>query len=301
MSGFIVYIFKTDAEKLLANAGRRASGSLFGQWTSTGNPVVHVIMGKEEARTEGKRLYEAYRLCNIGEWRTVDRDDRDGRQRIAQTVYYEKQNRTRILILDISNIAGIIPYLFEPVFTQPPTQYCELRDLGGDVELLEGENPFSSVRKGHRNPSQIATMVNPPPSYQQHAPVPRSHDQEWYAPSSQTREVDIPSFQWYSKQKDLQYVIKELKRFADGELDISRDTITSDLTVKFTDKHYRRQWTVKFPSRFPKDGAIVSHKTRSSSGTDFSSLGNPKEPSCHDVHEAMSRIVRHITVKGPVR
>lgn len=296
MSSFTVYIFKTDADKLLASAGRRANGSLFGQWTSTGNPVVHAIMGKEEARTEGKRLYEAYRLCNIGEWRTVDRDDRDERQRIAEMVYYEKQNRTRILILDIrnmSNMADIIPYLFKP------TEYHKLTGQVGVVELLEGENPFNSVRKGHRNPSQIATMVNPPPSYQQHAPVPRSHDPEWYAPRSQTREVDIPSSQWYSKQEDLQFVIKELKRVADGELDISRDTITNDLTVKFTDKYYRKQWTVKFPSCFPKDGAIVSHITRSSSGTEFPRLAHPKEPSCHDVREAMNRILRHIT-KGPI-
>jgi len=295
MSGFTVYIFKTDAEKLLADAGRQASGLLFGQWTSTGNPVVHVIMGKEEARTEGKRLYEAYRLCNIGEWRNVYRDDRDGRHRIAQTVNYEKQSRTRILILDINVRAGITPYLYQP------TQYYELRDQVGVVELLEGENPFNRVRRSHRNPSQISTMVNPPPSYQQHTAGPQSHDPGWYAPSSQTREVDIPSYQWYSKEKDLQCVFKELKRFADGELDISRDTLTNDLTVKFTDNYHGRQWTVKFPSRFPKDGATVSHKTRSSSGTDFSSLGNPKEPSCHDVHEAMSRIVRHITGKGPVR
>jgi len=75
MSGFTTYIFKTDAGTLTANAKSEASGSLFGLWTSTGNPVVRVIMGKEETKTKGQRLYEAYRLCNIGEWRTVDRND----------------------------------------------------------------------------------------------------------------------------------------------------------------------------------------------------------------------------------
>ena len=304
MSSFTAYIFKTDSDTLLANARREASGLLFGQWTSTGNPVVHVVMGKEEGRSKGHSLYEAYRLCNIGEWRTVDRNDRDGRQRIAETVYHEKQSRRtapgKTLIIDIDYVTGITPYLYTTGFTQSPTPRCELREQVGKVELLGGENPFTMVVRGHRNPSQISTMVSPP-AYQTYAVVPRSHDAGRYAPSSQTQEVRIFSHQWYSNEKDLQVVVKELKRIADGELDISRDTINHDLTVMFTDDLYGRLWTVKFPPGFPMDGAKVSYKTRSSCGSDYPSLRDPKQPSVRDVRQAMERIVRHITGKGPIR
>ena len=306
MSSFTVYLFKTDADTLTANAKSGASGSLFGLWTSTGNPVVRVIMGKEEAKTEGKRLYEAYRLCNIGEWRTVDGNDRDGRSHIAQSVHCEKQRGQaaagKILILDINNLTGITPYLYTLVFIQTATQRCELWDQVGVVELLDGENPFNRGRRGHRNPSQISTIVNPPPAYQPYTVVPRSHDAGRYAPSSQTQEVRISSQQWYSNEKDLQVVVKELKRIAAGELDISRDTIDHDLTVMFTDDCHGRLWTVKFPSGFPMDGAEVSYKTRGSCGSDHDpSLRDRKEPSFRDVRQAMERIVRHITGKGPIR
>ena len=309
MSSFTVYLFKTDANTLLT-AKSGASGSLFGLWTSTGNPVVRVIMGKEEAKTEGQRLYEAYSLCNIGEWRTVDRNDRDGRSRIAQSVHCEKQcgqaTAGKILILDINYLTGITPYLYTLVFIQTPTQRCELWDQVGVVELLDSENPFNRGRRGHRNPSQFSTMVDPPPAYQPFTVVPRSQDPGRYAPSSETQkaQVDTKSHQWYSNEKEgnanLQFVIKELKRIAEGELDISRDTITHDLTVMFTDNYYRRSWKVKFPSRFPIDGAIFSYKIRSSSGTEHSSSRDAKQPSCRDVRTAMGRIVRCISEKGPI-
>lgn len=310
MSSFTAYIFKTDADTLLANARRGGSGSLFGQWTSTGNPVVHAIMRKEEARNEGRLLYEAYRLCNIGEWRIVDRNDRDGRYRIAHTVFSERQSRRtaigKILIIDVDNVTGINPYLYTPVLSQPPIQRYDLRVQVGIVELLDGENPFSRARRGLMNPSQFSPMVHAPPAYQQPAVVSWSQDARRYAPSTRTQEIDIASHQWYSNEKEgnanMQFVIKELKQIAEGyKLDISRDITTHDLTVMFTDNRYRRSWTVKFPSRFPEDGATISYKTWSSSGNEYPNLGEPKEPSCRDVREAMRRIVRHITEKGPIR
>ncbi|XP_015751496.1 PREDICTED: uncharacterized protein LOC107331431 isoform X2 [Acropora digitifera] len=310
MSSFTAYIFKADADTLLANARRGASGSLFGLWTSTGNPVVRVIMGKEEAKTEGQRLYEAYRLCNIGEWRIVDRNDRDGRYRIAHTVFSERQSRRtaigKILIIDVDNLTGINPYLYTPVLSQPPIQRYDLKVQFGIVELLDGENPFSRARRGLMNPSQFSPMVHAPPAYQQPAVVSWSQDARRYAPSTRTQEIDIASHQWYSNEKEgnanMQFVIKELKQIAEGyKLDISRDITTHDLTVMFTDNRYRRSWTVKFPSRFPEDGATISYKTWSSSGNEYQNLGEPKEPSCRDVREAMRRIVRHITEKGPIR
>lgn len=307
MSSFTAYIFKTDSDSLLANARRGASGSLFGQWTSTGNPVVHVIMRKEEAETEGQRLYEAYRLCNIGEWRTGEEHDRNGRHRIAQAIY-EKQSRRnalgRFLILDVSNVSGIKPYLYTPVFIQAPTQRWQLKDEVGVVERLDGENPFS--RRSHRNQPQFSTMGYPPPAYQQHAVAMWSQEPGRYASSAHSQEIEIKCHQWYSNEKEgnanLQVVIKELTQIAVGDkLDISRDTTTHNLTVMFTDNRYRRSWTLKFPSRFPQEGASVSYKTWSSSGTEHSSLRNPKEPSCGDVRVAIRRIVRYITEKGPIR
>ena len=302
MSSFTAYIFKTDCDSLITNARRGASaGSLFGQWTSTGNPVVHVIMKKEEAEIEGQRLYEAYRLCNIGEWRTVDRNERDGRHRIAQAIYEKQRRRNglgKFLILDVS-MSGIKPYLYTPVFIQAPTQpRCQLKDEVGDVEQLNGENPFS--RRGHRNPSQFSTMDYRSTAHQQHPVAMWSQEPGRYSPSAHPQDIDIRSHQWYSNEKEgnanLKFVIKELTQIAAGDkLDISRDTITHDLTVMFTDNRYRRSWTVKFPSGFPEDGASVSYKTFSPYGTENSSLLNPKEPGCPDVRDAMRRIVRYIT------
>jgi len=303
MSSFTVYIFKADAEALLANPRRGGSGSLFGQWTSTGNPVVHKIMRKEEARNEGRLLYEAYRLCNIGEWRIVDRNDRDGRKRIAYTVCSEKQSRRaaigKILIIDVDNVTGITPYLYTPAFTQPPIQRYDLNEQIGSVEILGGENPFNRARRGLMNPSQFSPVVNAPPTYQQHAFVP-SQDARRYEPSSQRQQVAISSHQWYANERDLQHVIKELKSVAEGELDISRDTGTHDLTVKFTDNRYGRSWTVKFPSRFPTEGATVSYKIQSSYGSEYQSHRDSKQPNFPDVQKAMGRIVRQIKEKGPI-
>ena len=304
MSSFTAYIFRSDADTLLANARRGESGSLFGQWTSTGNPVVHAIMRKEEARNEGRLLYEAYRLCNIGEWRIVDRNDRDGRYRIAHTVFSERQSRRtaigKILIIDVNNMTGITPYLYTPVFTQLPIQRYELKEQLGVVEFLGGENPFIKARRGLMNPSQFSPVVNAPPAYQQQAFVPRSQDTRRYAPSSQTQEADISSHQWYANERDMQHVIKELKRVAEGELDISRDTVTHDLTVKFTDNRYGRSWTAKFPSSFPTEGATVSYKIQSSHGSEYQDYRGSKQPNFPDVQKAMGRIVRQIKEKGPI-
>lgn len=310
MSGFTTYIFKTDADTLKANAKSGASGSLFGLWTSTGNPVIRVIMGKGEAKTEGQRLYEAYRLYNIGEWRTVARNDRDGRQRIAQSVHCEKQcgqaAAGKILILDINDVTGITPYLYTLVFIQTPTQHCELWEKIGKMEFIDGENPFSRDRRRQSTCSQISALGNSPPAYQPYT-VPQSQEPGLNMPSAHTRhEIDILPHQWYSNEKqghaNVQFVLEELKKIAVGDkLDISRDTTTHNLTVMFTDNRYRRSWTMKFPSRFPQEGASVSYKNWSSSGTEYSSLRDTKEPSCGDVRVAMRRIVRYITEKGPIR
>ena len=302
MSCFTAYIFKTDNDTLLASARKGGSGSLFGQWTSTGNPVVHVIMGKEEARAEGPRLYEAYRLCNIGEWRTAERNDIDGRYRIAQSVYREKvskQAAPRILILDIGYETGVTPYLYTPFISHTLTQHGELREQHGVMELLNGENPF---RRVYRSSSQISSMGYSSLAYPPNAVVSRSQDPERYA-SAQTHEVDIKPHQWYSNEKDgndnLQFVMKELKSIAAGEkLDISRDTINHDLTVTFTDRRYRRSLAVKFPSRFPEDGATVSYKIQSSYGAEY--WRHTKQPSCRVVRLAMERIVRQIKEKGQI-
>ena len=300
MASFTVYIFKADADALLANPRRGGSGSLFGQWTSTGNPVVHAIMRKEEARNEGPLLYEAYRLCNIGEWRIVDRNDRDGRYGIAHTVFCERQSRRtaigKILIIDVDNVTGITPYLYTPGFTQPPIQRYDLKEQVGVVETLGGENPFNRARRGLMNPSQFSPVVNAPPTYQEHAFVP-SQDARRYAPSSQSQQVAISSHQWYANEGDLQYVISELKGIAVGELDISRDTVTHDLTVQFTDNRYGRSWTAKFPYSFPKQGATVSYKIRSSSGAEH--RRDIKQPNFPDVQKAMDRILRYIKERGP--
>jgi len=196
------------------------------------------------------------------------------------------------LILDVNDVTGITPYLYTLVFIQTPTQHCELWEQIGKMEFIDGENPFSRDRRGNRN--------------QQHTVVPWSQEPGRYAPSAHRQEIDIASHQWYSNENkegnaNLQFVIKELEQIAVGDkVDISRDTVTHNLTVMFTDNRYGRSWTVKFPSRFPQDGATISYKTWSSYDTEYSSLRNPKEPSCRDVREAMRRIVRYIREKGPI-
>ena len=286
-SSFTAYIFNTDIETLKANAGRGAKGILFGQWTSTGNPVVHVIKGREEAKTVESHLYQSYRLCKIGEFHAAAGNVREGRDRIPQV--YSSQSggaAQRFLFLDVG-ISTITPFLFTKQNT---------RGQVGKIEPLTGENPFN------RRP--VNRVENTPTSTNQPGYQPSAAHQQWQRSSehasTQSQEVDVEAKQWYSDRSMLKFVLDKLKSLAEGgNVDISRDTQTHDLSVVFVDQHYGRSWVVEFPAKFPKDGATLTYTvSRSTHGRGSPLRG--KQPNDVDPESAMRRIVRFITEKGPV-
>lgn len=284
---FTAYIFKEDFDALKESAVRGARGILFGQWTSTGNPVVHVIKGREDAKTAESRLHDSYRLCKIGEFHAAAGNLRERRDRFPPV--YSSQSggaAQRFLFLDV-DISKITPFLFTKQNTE---------GQGGKIEVLTGENPFN--RRPVNRVEVTPTRTNQP-GYQPsaaHQQWPRSSEHT----STQSQEVDVEAKQWYSDTSLLKFVLDKLKRLAEGgNVDISRDTQTHDLSMVFVDQHYRRSWVVEFPANFPKDGATLTNTvSRSTHGRE--STPRWKQPSEVDPFAAMERIVRHIKGKGPI-
>lgn len=56
---FTTYIFKEDLARLKRDADplRETGGSLYGQWTSTGDPVVHVAISKSGKYVDGDETF----------------------------------------------------------------------------------------------------------------------------------------------------------------------------------------------------------------------------------------------------
>ena len=74
--------------------------------------------------------------------------------------------------------------------------------------------------------------------------------------SSQENPAYEPCVQWYSGdhgEEDLRCVFNELSRIADGEVSMSRQTDTQDITMKF--ERNGQTWKVQFPPNFPRSKA----------------------------------------------
>ena len=118
---FTAYIFQEDYDRLTRQEVTHASrqqkgGSLFGQWTSTGNPVIHRAMSFSQSQSDrdavAKSLHEAFRVCHIGEWRpveshTYDMEASEARQRLISG---RGEPPTGFLVLDVSK-TEIVPFL----------------------------------------------------------------------------------------------------------------------------------------------------------------------------------------------
>lgn len=245
---FTAYIFQEDYDRLttleVAHARQnQKGGSLFGQWTSTGNPVVHRVMsfGRSQASRDGdaKELYEGFRVCYIGEWRPVlgptstDRQAREERELLRGP-----DAPARFLVLDVSR-TDIVPFL--SVNRQTAQQEK------GRLEKLPGKNPFNK-----RESSEDRMPLRRDYGYlSQHA---------FAARAPQFQEAFIPKEQWYSGDEGrqmLQKVLKDIKEIALGDVDMSRDTKTHDISLSFIDKRKRNKWQIRFPQAFPTEGAFL--------------------------------------------
>ena len=287
MAGFTAYIFKEDCDKLTKEAIRTrggGGGSLFGQWTSTGNPVVHFVTTGPQDEGTARSLYNSYRLCHIGEWRTVTHS---ARKNLLSK--YRKQGRaatpSRFLILDVYS-TGIEPFLF----TKQATQMTEER---GKPDILEGQNPFNLAPRNTQH-----TVINNPPAHQQSAATGQVR-RNYLGPSrSQSQEAETQSFQWYASEggnKALQFVYKEFQNIARSRhVEMVRDTETHNMSMSFTDQYHGSKWEVKFPFKFPRSGAILAETSQSPIGFGHASLVEQRQPDQETVQKAVERIIRYI-------
>ena len=253
---FTTYIFQEDYDRLITQELSHASrqqrgGSLFGQWTSTGNPVIHRVMSFSQIQGErdavAKSLYEGFRVCYIGEWRPVQAssyNDVQARERLQG-----RETPTRFLVLDVSRIE-IVPFLLNRQTAQQER---------GRLERLPGKNPFNKresfedpvPRRDYHDPSRYPLAQEGQPNVPYQAPR---------AAPGQFQEAITTNVQWYSGDKGnkiLQKVVEDIKEIAQGNVDMSRDKNTQDISLLFTDNRRGKKWEIRFPARFPGVGALL--------------------------------------------
>ena len=255
---FTAYIFQEDVQKLHREAGstEQKSGSLFGLWTSTGNPVVRYVVSAAVHRADseryGTKLWDGYRLCHIGEWRLV-RSQRARGQTVQDTGRHLLSNfkggkPERFLVLDVE-VTDIKPFLFEG----------ENQRRRGKLELLEGENPFN-------RPDIDAQQSTEQHLYQSsHHRVQSSAGQgrDWLRPQPrpQLKPAITRKYQWYSDSVGngtFEKILNDFKRIAyQGQVEITRNKTTEDLSMAFKDKRRLKKWQVDFPYNFPLVGALL--------------------------------------------
>ena len=275
---FTTYIFKEDLARLKRDADplRETGGSLYGQWTSTGNPVVHVVMSKSGKYSDGDETFfsKNYRLCHIGEWRIANPDHRTREALLSK--YKGSRPAKRFVILEVTADA-VYPFLFVDGKSQEQ----------GRVEALQGENPFNKLEL-HGTPS---LNYSPGTSGTQHR---LSHFQQYPVRTRQPQVQDVytSSSQWYaneSGEEKLKQVFLKLKDMATREeVEMSRDTRTHDMSMSFIDMYRSRKWEVKFSAHFPRDGALVTNKSQALPHAPYRTIGGDS------VEKAVENIKRHI-------
>lgn len=249
VSTFTAYIFDEDHRKLNGEAasGMEKSGSLFGQWTSTGNPVVHyVVPSRVDSVTSariGAELWKCYRICHIGEWRSVRQySGHSDYERSRLRSKFDGGNPKRFLILDVEE-TKICPYLFDN----------KSQSGRGKVDKLQGENPF--------NRTDIDPQYGDLIPHHEEKPTPAQR-RDWHQPQprQQLQPAVTNKCQWYTGDRGnetLEKIFNDFKRIAyQGQVEMSRDKTTEDISMSFTDQR-RRNWQVDFPSTFPAEGAIL--------------------------------------------
>ena len=258
---FTAYIFQEDYDRLKTlefphAIQQQKGGSLFGQWTSTGNPVIHRALSFGQSQGErgevARSLYEGFRVCHIGEWRPVetftpDTQAREGRERLVRG---GEPTLVRFLVLDVSR-TEIVPFLLNRQTN---------RHEKGILEKLPGKNPFNK-RESFEEPMprrDHGYRDNPVLRYPAGQPnVPRHAPRE----APQFQHAFTSGVQWYSGDEGntkLQKVVASFQEIALGrDVAMSRDTATQDISLSFTDNRRRKKWEIKFPPDFPRVGALV--------------------------------------------
>jgi len=154
----------------------------------------------------------------------------------------------RFLVLDVSR-ADIVPFLF--VNRQTAQQEK------GRLERLPGKNPFNK-RESFEEPMPLRREYGYP---SQHASTAGPINLPYQAPrEAQYQEAVTTERQWYSGDKGsekLQKVFEDIKEIAVGDVDMSRDKITQDISLSFIDKRRRTKWEIRFPQTFPTVGALL--------------------------------------------
>lgn len=300
---FTAYIFREDLERLKNDAARGSNGgSLYGQLTSTGNPVVHVAFSETGPLKPGSetKLHESYRLCHIGEWIAGKWDSRT-RQNLLRK-YKGHGSPSRFVVLEVASRVLVTPYLF--------VEHTQEKE--GKLEELKGENPFNrrdvltnavvgqkkrtSAERHHATAGAVAIRAHQSPGEWQRSPAPRG------------QVAHTSPDQWYGNQEGqakLKFVLDSVRAIAHhGEVDMARDTETHDMCMSFTDL-FNKKWDVKFSVSFPRGGVLVTNKSQSrttqarSYQTSSSSYGNfglqPYQlPGCESLDDMMEKIKNYI-------
>jgi len=252
---FTAYIFQEDYDRLTKQEITHASqqqrgGSLFGQWTSTGNPVIHRVMSFSHSQSSrdaaARELYDGFRVCYIGEWRPVQASSYSDMQ--AREHLRGRDAPTRFLVLDVS-MADVVPFLLNRQTAQQER---------GRLENLPGKNPFNKresfqepmPRRDYHDPLRYQLGQTGQPNFSHQ--VPRTSQ-------FQVAITTVP--QWYSGDegsKNFEKVLQGIKEIAAmGDVDITRDTKSQDISLSFVEKAYGKKWEIKFPANFPAAGAVL--------------------------------------------
>lgn len=286
---FTTYIFREDLERLKNDAARGSNGgNLYGQLTSTGNPVVHVAFSDSGPHRKGIEtfLYDNYKLCHIGEW-IVGKQSSWGRQDPA-TKYKGHGLPSRFVILEVDNMRREVTP-FHLVDRSPAVE--------GRVEELKGENPFNredvltNAIVGHKQRTSAERHHVTAGAVDVRAQPSSGEWQNWQRSSAPGGQVaQTSALQWYATsegQDKLKFVLVSMREVAQHDkVDMARDTETHHMSMSFTDKFLRKPWEVNFSANFPRGGVLVSNKSQSRTTqaypyqTSYSSYGNSVPQSC---------------------
>ncbi len=153
-------MFKNDYDTLRTEVYKHpqseTGGNLFGQWTTSGSAVIHVVLGPGQhcSRTDtsfeqdmaymkrvGRFVKDRYSLCHIGEWRShhslsLNKPSAEEEHYVRRT-FPQGMSKFLVVIANIENRDSIMlsPYFF----TDGGTRYEKAEYVG-----LKSNNPFST-------------------------------------------------------------------------------------------------------------------------------------------------------------
>lgn len=295
---FTAYIFQEDYDRLITKEvihaiQQQRGGSVFGQWTSTGNPVIHRVMsfsspsqGTRSRDAVARELYEGFRVCYIGEWRPVQyqyyndmhtresREASEARERLSKG----REAPARFLVLDVS-MTDIVPFLLNRQTA---------RQESGRLERLPGKNPFNKTESFQAMPRRdnYDPLRDPLAHHAGQPDLPHQGPRV-----SQFQEATTTALQWYSGDegsKKLQKVLQGIKEIASRDVEMTRDKRSQDLSLSLVDNIYKKKWEIRFPATFPTTGALLIENP----GTGYE---KPRSQSrCTTENQAVKNIVSSI-------